>query len=68
MHIKEPVTKHIFGYMQIRLSPVGYGWKLADDSTIDYEWTSGCIFPQELIDIICAGATEFSRNHRTMRF
>ena len=36
-----------------------YGLKLAEDSTIDYEWTSGCIFPQELIDIMRAGATEF---------
>ena len=40
-------------------SPVEYGWKLAEDSTIDYEWTNGCIFPQELIDIMRAGATEF---------
>ena len=40
-------------------SPVEYGWKLAEDSTIDYEWTSGCILQKELIDIMRTGATEF---------
>ena len=25
-------------------SPEGHGWKLADDNSIDYEWTSGCFF------------------------
>lgn len=35
-------------------SPVGHGWKLEDNS-IDYEWTSGYIFPQELVDIMCSG-------------
>ena len=33
-------------------SLVGYGWKLADYNTIDYQWTSGCIFLQQLIDNI----------------
>ena len=31
--------------------------KLADDNTIDYQWTSGCIFLQQLIDIISASDT-----------
>lgn len=24
-------------------------------NSIDYEWTSGYIFPQELVDIMCSG-------------
>ena len=39
-------------------SLVGHGWKLADDNTIDNQWTSGCIFLQQLIDIMCASDTE----------
>ena len=35
-------------------SLVGHSWKLADDNTIGYQWTSGCIFLQQLIDIMCA--------------
>ena len=38
-------------------SLVGHGWKLADDNTIDYQWTSGCIFLQQLIDIMRASNT-----------
>ena len=38
-------------------SLVGHDWKLADDNTIDYQWTSGCIFLQQLIDIMCASDT-----------
>ena len=38
-------------------SLVGHDWKLADDNTIDYQWTCGCIFIQQLIDIICASDT-----------
>ena len=37
---------------------MGHGWKLADGNTIDYQWTSGCIFLQHLIDIMCASDTE----------
>ena len=36
---------------------MGRDWKLADDNTIDYQWTSGCIFLQQLIDIMCASNT-----------
>ena len=36
---------------------MGHGWKLADDNTIDYQWTSGYIFLQQLIDIMCASDT-----------
>ena len=36
---------------------MGHGWKLADDNTIDYHWTSGYIFLQQLIDIMCASDT-----------
>ena len=36
---------------------VGHGWKIEDDNTIDYQWTSGYIFLQQLIDIMCASDT-----------
>ena len=36
---------------------MGYDWKHAEDNTIDYQWTSGCIFLQQLIDIMCASNT-----------
>ena len=36
---------------------MGHDWKHADDNTIDYQWTSGCIFLQHLIDIMCASDT-----------
>ena len=38
-------------------SLVGHDWKLADDNTIDYQWTSDCIFLQQFIDIMCASDT-----------
>ena len=37
---------------------MGHGWKLANDNTNDYQWTSGCIFLKQLIDIMCASDTE----------
>ena len=36
---------------------MGHDWKHEDDNTIDYQWTSGCIFLQQLIDITCASDT-----------
>ena len=36
---------------------MGHGWKLTDDNTIDYQWTSVYIFLQQLIDIMCASDT-----------
>ena len=36
---------------------MGHGWKFADDNTIVYQWTSGCIFLQQLIDIMRASDT-----------
>ena len=38
-------------------SLVRHGWKLADDNTIDYQKTSGCIFLQQFIDIMYASDT-----------
>ena len=38
-------------------SLVGHGWKLANYNTTDYQWTSCCIFLQQLIDIMCASDT-----------
>ena len=37
---------------------MGHSWKLADDNTINYQWTSGCIFLQQLIDIMFASRLE----------
>ena len=37
---------------------MGHGWKVADDNTIDYQKTSGCIFLQQLIDIMYASGLE----------
>ena len=37
-------------------SLVGHGWKLADDNTINYQ-KSGCIFLQQLIDIMYTSDT-----------
>ena len=36
---------------------MGHDWKHADDNTIDYQWTSGCIFLQQIIDIMCGSDT-----------
>ena len=36
---------------------VGHDWKLADGNTIDYQWTNGCIFLQQLINIMCVPDT-----------
>ena len=38
-------------------SLVGHDWKHADGNTIDYQWTSGCIFLKQLIDTMCASDT-----------
>ena len=38
-------------------SLVGHDWKPADDITTDYQWTSGCIFLQQPINIMCASNT-----------
>ena len=36
----------------------GHGWKLAEDDTNDYEWTSGFIFfPQDFVDALCGGTS-----------
>ena len=51
------MAKFRWHYVSI-CSLVGHGWKLADANTIDYQWTSSCIFLQQLIDIMCASHTE----------
>ena len=50
------IAKFCWHYISV-CSLVGHGWKLAYDNIIDYVWTSGCIFPQQLIDIMCASDT-----------
>ena len=50
------IAKFCWHYISI-CSLVGHGWKLADDNIIDYQWTSGCIFLQQLINIMCASDT-----------
>ena len=51
------IAKFRWHYISV-CSLVGHSWKLADDNTIDYQWTSGCIFLQQLINIMCASDTE----------
>ena len=50
------IAKFRWQYISV-CSLVGHSWKLADENTIDYEWTNGCIFLQQLIDIMCASDT-----------
>ena len=50
------IAKFRWHYIAV-CSLVGHGWKLEDDNTIVYQWTSGCIFLQQLIDIMCASNT-----------
>ena len=51
------IAKFRWHYISI-CNLVEHGWKLADDNTVDYQWTSGCNFLQQLIDIMCASDTE----------
>ena len=51
------IAKFRWHYISI-CSLMGHDWKHADDNTVDYQWTSGCIFLQQLTDIMCASATE----------
>ena len=53
------IAKFRWHYISI-CSLVGHGWKLAGDNTIDYQWTSGCISLQQLIDIMCASDTKLT--------
>ena len=50
------IAKFLWHFTSI-CSLVGHGWKLAGN-TIAYQWTSGCIFLQQLIGITCASDTE----------
>ena len=50
------IAKIRWNYISV-CSLVEHGWKLEDDNTIAYQWTSGCIFLQQLIDIMCASDT-----------
>ena len=50
------IAKFRWKYISV-CSLVGHDWKLADGNTIDYQWTSGCIFLQQLINIECAPET-----------
>ena len=50
------IAKFRWHYISV-CSLVGHGWKLADGNTIDYQWTSDCIFLQQLIHIMCASNT-----------
>ena len=40
----------------------GHGWKIYKEGAIDYEWTSGFIVPQTLIDIPCVKPSETSKD------
>ena len=50
------IAKFRWHYISV-CSLVGHDWKLADDNTIDYQCTSGCIFLRQLIHIMCASDT-----------
>ena len=50
-------TKFRWHYILSVCSLVGHDWKLADDNTIDYQRTSGCIFLQHFMDIMCVSDT-----------
>ena len=51
------IAKLRWHYILSVCSLVGHDWKRADGNTIDYQWTRGCIFLQQLIDIKCASDT-----------
>ena len=57
------IAKFRWHYISV-CSLVGLGWKLADDNTIDYQWTSGCIFLQQLIYIMCASDKGLESEYR----
>ena len=59
------IAKFRWHYISV-CSLVEHDWKLADDNAIDYQWTSGCIFLQQLIDIFVLPIQDLSRNLRTM--
>ena len=50
------IAKFLWHYISV-CSLVGHDWIFAEDKTIDYQRTSGCIFLQQLIDIMCASDT-----------
>ena len=50
------IAKFRWHYISV-CSLVGHDWKLADDNTIDYQSTGGCIFLSKLINIMCASDT-----------
>ena len=43
-------------------SPDGHGWKIDEEGATDYEWTSGFIVPQKLINILCVKPSETSKD------
>ena len=43
-------------------SPDGHGWEIDEEGAIDYEWTSGFIVLQKLIDILCVKRSEASKD------
>ena len=50
------IAKFRWHYISV-CSLEGHSWKLAYYNTIDYQCTSGYIFLQQLIDIMCASDT-----------
>ena len=41
-------------------TPVGHGWKIDENGDLEYDWTEGDIFPQEMIDILSENANRTS--------
>ena len=50
------IAKFRWHYISIS-NLVGHSWKLAEYNPIDYQWTCGCISPQQLINIMYASDT-----------
>ena len=66
--LREQTTKRTIPYMvscihkqfsNVR-SPDGHGWNIDEEGAIDFEWTSGFVFPQ--IDILCVRPSQTSKD------
>ena len=55
------IAKFRLHYISV-LSLVGHDWRHADDNTIDYQWTSGWISPNNLSTSCVLPIQDLSRN------
>ena len=59
------IAKFRWHYISV-CSLVGHGWKLADDNTIDYQWTNGSFSSNNLSTSCVLPIQDLSRNLRMM--